>query len=153
MTSVNSRRQRNGVILDTRSTRYRRVSGIDDGVRRRAQEFAPTNHTRAFERIRFRRRLHEGDSRISALFSFRAVQTERDERRRFHKVQSTLLDIDGNAHSFNRQVLIALSRSVMIRVNVFTDLIANGILNGEFCHDVDARMGNDDDVRNALRDI
>jgi hypothetical protein len=63
-----------------------------------------------------------------------------------------LLDIDGNAHSFNRQVLIGLSRSVMIRVNVFTDWIANGILDGEFCHDVDARKSNVD-VLNGLRDI
>jgi len=63
-----------------------------------------------------------------------------------------LLDIDGNAHSFNRQVLIDLSRSVMIRVNVFTDWIANGMLDGEFCHDVDARKSNGD-VLNGLRDI
>ena len=63
-----------------------------------------------------------------------------------------LLDIDGNAHSFNRQVLIGLSRSVMIRVNVFTDWIANGILDGEFCHDVDARKSNRD-VLHGLRHI
>ena len=48
-----------------------------------------------------------------------------------------LMDIDGNAHSFNRQLLIAQSKAVMVRVNVFTDWIADGVMDEEFCHTID----------------
>ena len=48
-----------------------------------------------------------------------------------------LMDIDGNAHSFNRQLLIAQSKAVMVRVNVFTDWIADGVMDEEFCYTID----------------
>ena len=48
-----------------------------------------------------------------------------------------LMDIDGNAHSFNRQLLIAQSKAVMVRVNVFTDWIADGVMDEEFCYIID----------------
>ena len=48
-----------------------------------------------------------------------------------------IMDIDGNSHSFNRQLLIAEAGAVMVRVNVFTDWFAEGVLGDEFCYVVD----------------
>jgi len=48
-----------------------------------------------------------------------------------------IMDIDGNAHSFNRQLLIAKAGAVMVRVNVFTDWFADGITGDEFCYVID----------------
>jgi hypothetical protein len=50
-----------------------------------------------------------------------------------------LLDIDGNAHSFHRQLLVAEARAAMVRINVFTDFIAGGLIDGEFCYDIDPK--------------
>jgi len=43
-----------------------------------------------------------------------------------------LLDIDGNSHSFNRQLVIARAGSAMLRVNVFDDWFSRGLEDGEF---------------------
>jgi hypothetical protein len=43
-----------------------------------------------------------------------------------------LLDIDGNSHSFNRQLVIARAGSAMLRVNVFNDWFSRGLEDGEF---------------------
>ena len=43
-----------------------------------------------------------------------------------------LLDIDGNSHSFNRQLVIARAGSAMLRVNVFKDWFSSGLEDGEF---------------------
>ena len=59
-----------------------------------------------------------------------------------------IMDIDGNAHSFNRQLLIAEAGAVMVRVNVFTDWFAEGVQNDEFCFAVDPS-----DVLNTSRRI
>ena len=50
-----------------------------------------------------------------------------------------LLDIDGNAHSFHRQLLVAEARAALVRINVFTDFIAGGLIEGEFCYDIDPK--------------
>ena len=50
-----------------------------------------------------------------------------------------LLDIDGNGHSFHRQLLIAEAKAALVRVNVFTDWIAGGLTDDEFCFDIDPR--------------
>ena len=64
-----------------------------------------------------------------------------------------LLDIDGNAHSFNRQMLVAQAGASLVRVNVFTDWMADGVLNEEFCHAVDPGdvLRSARRVRDALR--
>jgi hypothetical protein len=59
-----------------------------------------------------------------------------------------LMDIDGNAHSFNRQLLIAQSKAVMVRVNVFTDWIADGVMDKEFCYTIDPS-----DVLRSAREV
>jgi len=38
------------------------------------------------------------------------------------------LDIDGNAHSFNRPLAIARAGCTLLRVSVFTDLFNEGLL-------------------------
>ncbi|CAL6328004.1 unnamed protein product [Bathycoccus prasinos] len=43
-----------------------------------------------------------------------------------------LLDIDGNSHSFNRQLVIARAGSAMLRINVFNDWFSRGLEDGEF---------------------
>ena len=43
-----------------------------------------------------------------------------------------LLDIDGNSHSFNRQLVIARAGSAMLRVNVFKDWFSSGLEDGDF---------------------
>ena len=43
-----------------------------------------------------------------------------------------LLDVDGNSHSFNRQIVIARAGSAMLRVNVFKDWFSSGLEDGEF---------------------
>ena len=58
------------------------------------------------------------------------------------------MDIDGNAHSFNRQLLIAEAGALMVRVNVFTDWFADGVQKDEFCFAVDV-----DNVLNASRRV
>ena len=47
------------------------------------------------------------------------------------------LDIDGNAHSFNRPLAIARAGCTLLRVNVFTDLFDEGLLNEIHAFDVD----------------
>jgi len=47
------------------------------------------------------------------------------------------MDIDGNAHSFNRPLAIARAGCTLLRVNVFTDLFDEGLLNGIHAFDID----------------
>ena len=47
------------------------------------------------------------------------------------------MDIDGNAHSFNRPLAIARAGCTMLRVNIFTDLFDDGLLSGTHAFDVD----------------
>ncbi len=46
------------------------------------------------------------------------------------------MDIDGNAHSFNRPLAIARAGCTLLRVNVFTDLFDEGLLNGIHAFDI-----------------
>ncbi len=46
------------------------------------------------------------------------------------------MDIDGNAHSFNRPLAIARAGCTMWRVNVFTDLFDDGLLSGTHAFDI-----------------
>jgi hypothetical protein len=47
------------------------------------------------------------------------------------------LDIDGNAHSFIRPLAIAHAGCTLLRVNVFTDLFNEGLLNEIHAFDID----------------
>lgn len=64
------------------------------------------------------------------------------------------LDIDGNAHSFNRPLAIARAGCTLLRVNVFTDLFDEGLLNGIHAFDIDPSKVKLDASRllNELRD-
>jgi len=44
---------------------------------------------------------------------------------------------DGNAHSFNRPLVIAREGCTLLRVNMFTDLFDEGLLNGIHAFDID----------------
>jgi hypothetical protein len=48
-----------------------------------------------------------------------------------------ILDVDGNAHSFDRPLAIARANATMLRVNVWTDLFSDGLIAGKHCFDVD----------------
>ena len=52
------------------------------------------------------------------------------------------MDIDGNAHSFNRPLAIARAGCTLLRVNVFTDLFDDGLLSDIHAFDINpARIG------------
>ena len=47
------------------------------------------------------------------------------------------MDIDGNAHSFNRPLAIARAGCTLLRVNIFTDLFDDGLLSEVHAFDID----------------
>lgn len=52
------------------------------------------------------------------------------------------MDIDGNAHSFNRPLAIARAGCTLLRVNIFTDLFDDGLLSDVHAFDINpARIG------------
>ena len=65
-----------------------------------------------------------------------------------------LLDVDGNAHSFDRPLAIARIGATMLRVNVFTDLFNDGLNAGTHCFDINPSRVEKDAVEllNDLRD-
>ena len=62
------------------------------------------------------------------------------------------MDIDGNAHSFNRPLAIARAGCTLLRVNVFTDLFDDGLLSDIHAFDINpARIG--DEAAKVLKNL
>lgn len=59
-----------------------------------------------------------------------------------------LLDIDGNSHSFNRQLVIGRAGAAILRINVFHDWFSRGLLSGEFTFDLET---SDDGIVSSAR--
>ena len=63
------------------------------------------------------------------------------------------LDIDGNAHSFNRPLAIARAGCTLLRVNVFTDLFDDGLLHKTHAFETLTPLKSELDADRVLEDL